>query len=303
MATEGFDHLECVVGIDLRSVGVREATLLTKAFAPKGSIGIAMDRRRGYSLIELLVVMSVVVLLTGMLLPTLASVRDAANRVISKSNQRNIGQGISLFADSQKGSLPESQAIFEQSIESGELMRAWTPSLLVGDFNPNRKHAGWLADGFDGLGMLYKHRILSEPAVLYSPGHSGAHSLDEYQDDWHGLHQVFTMRIGNEDINPNRTIYTNYHYAGHKYWDPSVDSSRWRSRTFADGYNSVLLADGMRRSSDLNFEGGINVLRMDLSVEWYEDWQLANVLPLDGQDTIGGGGQATQAIWNIFKPH
>ena len=258
--------------------------------------------RRGYSLLELLVVMSVVTLLTGLLLPTLASVRDAANRVISKSNQRNIGQAISLFADSQKGVLPASAALERSPLDLGELMRAWTPEQLD-LFDPNRKHARWLSRGFDGLSRLYQHQLLREPSVMYSPGHIGAHSWDEYEKNWHDLNQVLSMRFGNEDINPGRTIYTNYHYAGHKYWDPNMNPSQWRERLFTDGYSSILLADGMRRSSDLNFEGGINVLHMDLSVDWLEDWQLTNVLPPDGQDTIGSGGQVIQAMWDIFRPH
>lgn len=257
--------------------------------------------RRGYSLIELLVVMSVVMLLTGLLLPTLASVRDAANRVISKSNQRNIGQAIAFFADGQQGDLPRSAALDYETLDLGELMRAWTPEQLE-VFDPNRKHARWLTKGFDGLGRLFQQNYLSEPAVLYSPGHMGAHRWAEYEQNWFDLKQVMTIRVGNEDINPDRTIYTNYHYAGHKYWDPDVDPTKWRDRSFTDGYKSILLADGMRRSSDLNFDGGINVLYMDLSVEWYEDWQLSNVLPPDGENTIGSGGQVIQALWDIFKP-
>lgn len=270
------------------------------------SVALSKRRRilgRGYSLIELLVVMSVVVILTGLLLPTLASVRDAANRVISKSNQRNIGQAISLYADSQKGQLPESQAINKiEEIDLGELMRAWTPSQLS-DFNPNRKHASWLSGGFDGLGLLFQYQLLDEPSVFYSPGHTGAHRWAEYQNNWFDLSQVMTMRIGNEDINPNRTIYTNYHYAGHKYWNPEQDPAKWRDRSFTDGHNSILLADGMRRASDLNFEGGVNVLHMDLSVEWLEDWKLATSLPASDQDTIGTGGQVAQIMWDIFKRH
>ena len=127
--------------------------------------GPSQVSRRGYSLIELLVVMSVVVILTGLLLPTLASVRDAANRVISKSNQRNIGQAISLYADSQKGELPESEALNDaENLDLGELMRAWTPSQLS-DFNPNRKHARWLSGGFDGIGRLVQYQFIDEPSV------------------------------------------------------------------------------------------------------------------------------------------
>ncbi|MBG84394.1 MAG: hypothetical protein CMJ40_07610 [Phycisphaerae bacterium] len=272
---------------------------------PRGHLKSSRISNRGYSLIELLVVMSVVVILTGLLLPTLASVRDAANRVISKSNQRNIGQAISLYADSQKGTLPESEALNQDDLENldlGELMRAWTPAQLS-EFSPNRKHARWLSSGFDGIGRLFQYQFLDEPSVFYSPGHTGAHRWDEYKEDWSGLDQVMTMRVGNEDINPQRTIYTNYHYAGHKYWNPEQDPEKWRSRSFSDGHNSILLADGMRRSSDLNFSGGVNVLHMDLSVEWLEDWKLTNVLPADGQDTIGTGGEVAQILWDIFKKH
>ena len=258
--------------------------------------------RCGYSLIELLVVMGIVTILTGLLLPTLASVRDAANRVISKSNQRNIGQAVAVFADINRGELPVSKAVLETPLKAGELMRAWTPELLDGNqFDPQRKRAQWLANGFDGLGNLFKYELLSDPQVLYSPGHTGAHSWDEYQEDWRGLRNIFTYRVGNEDLNPDRAMYTNYHYAGHVYWDPNDHDGKMRSRRFTDPGNSVLLADGMRRSSDLNFEGGVNVLRMDLSVEWLEDWQLAQYLPHDDQDAIDSGSQA-QLIWNIFMP-
>ena len=274
----------------------------TRNIPLQGCIQTQRVPRRGYSLIELLVVMSVVMLLTGLLLPTLASVRDAANRVISKSNQRNIGQAIALFADSQQGDLPQSAALTSTPLDLGDLMRAWTPEQLE-IFDPSRKHARWLSRGFDGLGRLFQHQYLKEPSVLYSPGHMGAHRWDEYEKNWHDLNQVMTMRVGNEDINPERTIYTNYHYAGHKYWDPDIDSSQWRDRLFSDGYASILLSDGLRRSSDLNFDGGINVLHMDLSVEWLEDWQLSNVLPPDGENTIGSGGHVIRAMWDIFRPH
>jgi prepilin-type N-terminal cleavage/methylation domain-containing protein len=263
-------------------------------------LAASATHRRGYSLIELLVVMSIVVLLTGVLLPTLSSVRDAANRVISKSNQRNIGAAISMFADGHGQDLPESDALSDPLIKAGDLMRVWSPESLS-HFSPNRKYANWLVGGFDGLGRLFQYSYLSEAEVFYSPGHTGAHPYTEYEQNWRDLQQVMTARIGNEDINPGRTIYSNYHYAGHQYWDPEKPINTRRERRFSDPGNSVLLADGMRRSSDLNFDGGLNVLRMDLSVEWHEDWKLAGRLPMDGQDAIDSGSQAS-LIWSIFQP-
>ena len=153
--------------------------------------------RRGYSLLELLVVMSVVVLLTGLLLPTLASVRDAANRVISKSNQRNIGQAISLFADSQKGDLPESAALRNAPLDLGELMRAWTPDQLESIRSVSKARSLAQQRALMVLDIFFSISILQEPSVLYSPGHMGAHGWDEYEQNWFDLNQVMTMRVGN----------------------------------------------------------------------------------------------------------
>lgn len=56
-----------------------------------------MRSRRGFSLIELLVVMAIVSLLIALLLPALGRARDAANIVVCAANQQQIGLSYQMF--------------------------------------------------------------------------------------------------------------------------------------------------------------------------------------------------------------
>src|SRR5215216_1487312 len=65
--------------------------------------------RRGFTLVELLVVIGIIAVLIGLLLPALGKAREQANALQCQSNLRTIGQGLRLYASLNRDSLPFGQ--------------------------------------------------------------------------------------------------------------------------------------------------------------------------------------------------
>ena len=206
---------------------------------------------RGFSLIELVVVISVSTVLTGLLLPALSKVQEGANRVYCASNQRQLGQAMFLFAHDRNGKLPKSEIA-----ASGT--HPWDLTAVT-----ESTHGG---HRWDGIGWLYAHNYCRTPNCFYCPSHGGNHAYEEYEITWREIGQVGAW------TRPSREIQTNYHYAG------DVDWVTKRPRRLSEGSKLVLLADGLREFEDLNHTAGVNVLRGDGSVQYVNSPRIRELL-------------------------
>lgn len=237
-------------------------------YRPEDGSTYARRPAYGFSLLELLVVMIVTVLLTAMVMPALAHLKENAHRVICASNLRQTGMATVIYADDHNDNLPKS--FYASGIGGKQEMMA--------------AHLGKSGDNWEGLGWLWIESYCTTPQIFYCPSHTGDHLYQRYEEQY--LHPG------------GGRIYTNYHYAGDYDW------AKNQKRRLKDE-SLVIATDGLRTLEDFNHEVGVNLLRGDCSVTWRDDVsrKILEDLPdmAAAQSEEDNTDEFYSNIWNILQ--
>lgn len=212
---------------------------------------MAVVRRHGFTLYDLLISVFVMGLLMAILLPTLGQAYETAKRVQCASNQRQIGLALHMYADNYGGVLPPtvfgmSPNLWDQDPQEMVYLRL-DHHPRVGD------QVAW-----DGLGFLLDLEYLTHPGVFYCPSHRSFHTFEDHKDEF---------RTGRGSIAGNFL----YRF-----------DARVREGYLSDlPSDTALLADSFRSQPDYNHRVGMNSVLADGSVHWFGDpgQRLYNVVP------------------------
>ena len=143
--------------------------------------------RVGFTLIEVLVVVSVIALLVAILLPSLRKAREQGKRIVCASNQKQILGGVHMYTSENKGWLPGSVPGFNASL-------TWIirQEFYDGSTPPYPKR--WVH-----LGLPYDARQIRDKKVYYCPSrrefpHVYPRGWYEYSS-YHGLERVATAYV------------------------------------------------------------------------------------------------------------
>ncbi len=201
---------------------------------------------RAFTLIDVLVTLAVVALLIGIMLPGMGRVREIARQVVCRSNLRQLGLGLMLYADTSRDQLPYSVFIDPRQRNDNEIDYAPEDMMTL---RLDRQLAMRTQTTWDGLGLLYDSEVLPSQEIFYCPSHHGQHPFEEYINTWRA---------------PKGELVGNYQYRG-KGPNGSTRLS------FIEPSRASIAADGMRSIDDYNHKVGLNVLRADLSLFWWPD--------------------------------
>jgi prepilin-type N-terminal cleavage/methylation domain-containing protein len=261
--------------------------------------------KRGFTLVELLVVIGIIAVLVGILLPTLGRAREAAKRTACLSNLRSIGQMFMLYANDNKRQIP-------LGTESNIYQEAYWIRRNIG--GPPR-YPSW--------GPFWLGGYMKSPGIFYCPSSQDPWyqfngQSNEFDPANHNVRAGYFIRPMDDKGRPVlwRMVKSSppappVDHTGREWAPyPKLDNMRMRALA-ADLFHSPHRIRYMHKT-------GINVLYSDGSAKWQDAKPLyhlpdkwptpvsgwgSDVLPFETlkMDTTGARANGTMAcIWELL---
>lgn len=125
-----------------------------------------MTRKRGFTLVELLVVIAVITILMGILLPIFARAREGARRTKCSHNLTQIGHALTLYAEDSRGwyppTIPDSPTMnLASSQPTNQVLRSDGKEVGIG-----RLWRAYVEDG-DAAGFAEIQDVIDCPSTNY----------------------------------------------------------------------------------------------------------------------------------------
>jgi prepilin-type N-terminal cleavage/methylation domain-containing protein len=233
---------------------------------------------RGFTIVELLVVISIVAILTAILMPSFARVREAADRLQCANNLRQIGCAIISYADDHNDFLPGMDCITGDS-ES----RNFGDAMALTTAEGNKP---------DGLGNLLPaaQAYVDDARIFYCPCHSGDHPFERHANQ--------ISKLGFSAFAGSGRCYSNYHYRGSANVGKQIGQNLGRRHMLEQFRNDqTIVADGMRTRQDFNHVLGTNRLFKDGRV----DWRLDDNSQIFGSLALTSDEAANEQLFTIWR--
>ena len=112
-----------------------------------------LQKKNGFTLVELLVVISIIAILLAVLLPSLSKAREQARRVVCASQNKQLATAFTAYANSNNSKCPDTFVLGDEEWLTVMCMRTGTTTV---------KYAG--------LGVLYNQKYIAEPKIFWCPG-------------------------------------------------------------------------------------------------------------------------------------
>ncbi len=166
-----------------------------------------MNVRRGFTLVEVLVVVGIVALLVSVLVPVLALARETARKSTCASNLHQVGVGLTMYAHTQSGWLPP---YYNGAAPKGIHLDLRWPNQTCIAYNKKP-----ISDGPWNLAHLYDLNLIGDPAVFYCPS-------QRHEDH---IYEAYSVPWGEKPPPGKFYIFTSYSYNPYKE-DPNVLDGR-----------------------------------------------------------------------------